>query len=122
MVSLRRSSLTSVSKGIYTQRRLTLFSLGGLASIGLIQIDATSRFVLQKRPKIVTASYHGRSVQLTLPKDTGNSLVLGHVIMTPSGEQLSRIIKRVPIDGFFEFAYDSWAGQSLVPPRMDPAK
>ena len=107
---------------IYTQRGMTLFSLGELDSIGLIQINATSGFALSELPKMVTASYHDRSAQLTLPKDRGNRLQVGHVIMTPSGEQLSRIVKPVPIDGFFEFVYDRWAGQSLVPPRMDPAK
>ena len=106
-------------EGIYTQRGITLFSLGGLDSIGLIQINASAEFAFSELPKRTIASYHDRSVRLTLPKDTGYRLGVGHVLMTPSGDQLSRIVKRVPIDGFFEFVYDRWAGQSLVPPRKD---
>ena len=37
--------------------------------------------------------------------------------MTPSGEQLSRIVNPDPVDGFFEYVYDNWAGNSLVPRR-----
>ena len=107
------------SDRIYTQRGITLFSLGELDSIGLIQINATGGFSLSKLPKRITASYHDRTVRLTFPKDAGNGLSVGLVILTPSGEQLSRIVKPDPIDGFFEFTYDKWAEDSLVPPRVD---
>ena len=56
---------------------------------------------------------------LTLPKNTDNDLPIGNVLMTPSGSQLSRIVKPVPIDGFFEFVYQRWAKDSLVPARKD---
>lgn len=107
------------SERIYTERGVTLFSLGELDSIGLIQINAVGRFSLSKLPNRTTVSYLGRAVQLTFPKDTGNSLSVGHVIMTPPGEQLSRIVKPKPVHGFFEYVYDKWAGNSLVPPRKD---
>ena len=107
------------SDRIYNQRGIILFSLGELDSIGLIQINATGDFALNELPKWITAGYHDRSVQLTFPKDKGNNLKVGKVIMTPSGAQLSRIVKADPIDGFFEFIYDKWAGDSLVPPRED---
>ena len=58
---------------IYTQRSLTLYSLGELDSIGLIQIDATGGFKLFELPKRITAGYQNRFVRLTLPKDTGNT-------------------------------------------------
>ena len=107
------------NRRMYTQRGVTLFSLGGLESIGLIRISSAISFVLSELPKRVTASYHGRSVQLTLPKDTSNTLDVGQVIMTSSGLQLSRIVKCDPVDGFFEFIYDSWEGKSLIPPLND---
>ena len=102
---------------IYIQRGLTLFSFGQLDSIGLIQINATSGFELGELPKEYTVAYHDKSVLLTFPKEQDNSLSIGKVLMTPSGRQLSHVVKPNPIDGFFEFIYDRWAGESLVPPR-----
>ena len=104
---------------IYTQRRIGLFSLGDLDAIGLIQINASSGFALKDLPKWITAGYQGQLVQLELPEDSGNILEVGIVLLTPSGLQLSQIVNPTPIDGFFEFIYDKWAGDSLVPPRED---
>ena len=103
----------------YNQRGIFLFSLGELDAIGLIRISGTAGLVLNQLPKRITATYHDQSVELTLPKDTGNELKVGKVIMTPSGMQLSRIVKPDPVEGFFEFIYDKWVGDSLVPPRED---
>ncbi len=102
---------------IYQQHKITLFSLGQLDSIGLIQISSSTGFQLSDQPKEMTGSYHDRSVRLTFPEEKGNSLSVGKVIMTPSGRQLSRIVNPTPIDGFFDFIYDKWAVKSLVPSR-----
>ncbi len=102
---------------IYNEHGLNLYSLGELASIGLIQINVSTGFALLEQPKRLTLTYNGRPVHLNLPKDEGNTLSVGQVIMTPSGGQLSRIVKPTPIDGFFEFIYDKWDKESLVPPR-----
>ncbi len=102
---------------IYKQHGIGLFSLGELDAIGLIQIGMTTGFQLRGLPKRVTASYQDRIVQLELPKDTDNILKTGKVLLTPSGLQLSRIVEPDRIDGFFEYVYDSWTKDSLVPPR-----
>ena len=107
------------SDRIYNQRGISLYSLGELDSIGLIRIGGSEGFMLYELPKRITASYQDRFVQLTLPKDTGNNLEIGNVIMTPSGAQLSRIVKPDPVEGLFEFTYDKWAGDSFVPPREE---
>ena len=104
---------------IYNQRGIGLFSLGELDAIGLVQIGITTGFQLQELPKRVTAGYQDRTIQLELPKDTDNTLKVGKVLLTPSGLQLSRIVNPDRIDGFFEYIYDRWAGESLVAPRDD---
>ena len=105
---------------IYTNQGLTLFLLGQLDSIGLIQINPATGFNLSNQPKVSTATYHGRSVLLTFPKEKANELDVGSLILTPSGRQLSQIVKPSPIDGFFEFVYDKWASESLLPTRQAP--
>ena len=104
---------------IYNENGLNLYSLGELASIGLIQINSTSGFQLLDQPRQSTVAYQGRTILLTFPKDAANNLPCGKVIMTPSGTQLSRIVKPDPIDGFYDFVYDKWEKESLVPPGLD---
>ena len=109
--------ILELTEEIYTKHGITLFLLGELDAIGLIQIDAVTGYQLYSLPKRITGRYHHQTVSLTLPNDTGNTLSVGHVIMTPSGRQLSRVVKPEPIDGFFDFIYNSWVQDSLVPPR-----
>ena len=104
---------------IYRQHGLTLFELGELDSIGLIQIDANVGFALSELPKRITADYHDRSVSLEFPNEKDNSLQAGSVILTPSGAQLSRIVGPAPIDGFFEFLCHRWENESLIPSRKN---
>ena len=108
-----------LTEQIYIRHGISLFEVGHLDSIGLIQINATGGFLLTNQPKTTTAVYRDRTVNLTFPKNTGNDLNIGQVLLTPSGEQLSRIVKPVPIEGFFEFVYDRWAKGSLVPVRQN---
>ena len=104
---------------IYNQQGVEFSLLGELDAIGLIRIGGSEGYMLYELPKRITASYQDRFVQLTLPKHTGNNLSVGHVILTPSGSQLSRIVKPDPVEGLFEFTYDKWAGDSFVPPREE---
>ena len=104
------------SEQIYRQHGITLFSLGQLDSIGLVQIGSLG-FQVTDQPREIVVTYYDRSVRLKFSKDAGNSFAVGQVLLTPSGEQLSRIVGSMPIDRFFELVYDRWERESLVPPR-----
>ena len=109
------------SDPIYRKYGISTYSLGQLNSIGFIQIGALG-FSVHERPQQVTVSYFGRPVNITFPEATGNKLGVGSVILTPYGQQLSSIVEAAPVDGFFEFVYDRWSEQSLVPPRTRPTQ
>ena len=57
---------------------------------------------------------------MEFPNEADNKLSVGTVLLTRSGEELASICGSAPVEGFFEYVYDRWAGESLVPPR-DPA-
>ncbi len=61
--------------------------------------------------------YHDKSVELTLPKEADNELLVGQVLLTISGQELYRVCDSNPVDGFLELVYDDWANQSYVPKR-----
>ena len=101
---------------IYRKHGISTYSLGQLNSIGFIQINFLG-YSLNEQPQQITASYFGSPVNITFPAATGNKLEIGSVFLTPYGQQLSRIVETAPVDGFFNFVYDRWAEESLVPPR-----
>ena len=103
---------------IYTKHGINLFRVSQLDSIGLVQVGSLG-FQMANQPLGTLATYHSRSVRLKFPKKTGNNLSVGEVLFTPSGDQLSRIVEPTPIGGFFEFVYDRWASEALVPPRAN---
>ena len=114
---------------MYNRQGLALFSLGLLNSIGLIHLSSIG-FNLRTLPKTAIATYHGKSVELTFPKEDGNELAVGTVILTPPGEQLSRIIKASPIEGFLSSCIANGRRNRLCPlwktgqghSRIDPAR
>ena len=103
---------------IYNRAGVNFPLFSNLESLGLIRIEPIIGFVQQKLPQIVSASYFNRTTQLTFPAEKDNTLKLGSVLLTRAGRQLAPICGSTPVDGFFEYVYDSWAGQSLVPMRQ----
>jgi hypothetical protein len=106
-----------VQTEIYNRRGINFVSLGHLDSLGLIQFNNITGFQLLKLPKSATVFYYGRALKLTFPKDADNELAVGHVLLTRAGRELAPVCGATPVDGFFDFVYDRWAGQSLVPKR-----
>lgn len=101
----------------YNSHGIDFVALSNLETLGLIQFNNISGFVQQGLPKRFKVFYYGKSVELTLPKDTNNDLMLGKVLLTRAGQELALICGSRPVEGFFDFVYDHWAVDSLVPKR-----
>jgi hypothetical protein len=106
-----------VQTAIYNDQGITFNSLGHLDSLGLIQFDNLAGFRRLRLPKRARVFFYGRPVDLTFPKETDNELNLGHVLLTRAGQELGPVCGATPVEGFFEFVYDTWAASSLVPKR-----
>ncbi len=102
---------------LYKENGMGLFALGELDSIGLIRIGLG--FQVNNQPKNIRASYYGTPVRLSFPNESDNSLPVGKVLFTPSGEQLYPIIDATPIDGCYELVCDAWARDSQATIRVD---
>ena len=83
-------------------------TLSHLDSIGLIQRATSGRFVEDKLPKIVTASYYDRHLRLEKPSDNYGDLDLGKVLLTKIGQELAPICGSKPVDGFYEYVKNWW--------------
>jgi hypothetical protein len=106
-----------VKAEIYQRNGIFFNSLTHLESLGLVRFDNLAGFKRLKLPKTATVFYYGRPVALTLPKDKDNDLELGHVLLSRAGQQLAPVCGSSPVEGFFEYVYDKWAGESLVAKR-----
>lgn len=106
-----------VQNEIYNRHGINFDSLCHLSSLGLIQFEYAAGFAEVQLPKTCSVCFFGRSFGLTLPADTNNLLAVGKVLLTRAGEELAPVCGSSPVEGFFEFVYDLWAGHSYVPKR-----
>ena len=106
---------------IYNKCGLNFRSLRHLEALGLVRFDFFAMMSMTGLPQKITASYRNWLVQLTLPNESENELSVGKVLLTQSGTELFRVVKASVVEGFFDYVYDKWAGESLVEPRsQDP--
>lgn len=106
-----------VQDEIYNRNGINFDTLSHLESLGLIQFSNLTGFQLTKMPKTITAAYYGRLAKLTFSADIDNALQVGRVLLTRAGRQIAPVCGSTAVQGFFDFVYDKWHGQSLVPKR-----
>lgn len=104
-----------VQAKIYEEHGITFNALSHLESIGLIQFNHLSGFRRLKLPKKFYVLYYGQPLLLEMPKDEGNELEIGHVLLTKVGQELAPICGSKPIDGFVEFVKEKWKAHIPAP-------
>lgn len=104
-----------VQAKIYEEHGITFNALSHLESIGLIQFNHLSEFRRLKLPKKFFVLYYGQALMLEMPKDEGNELVIGHVLLTKVGQELAPICGSKSIDGFVEFVREKWKAHIPAP-------
>ena len=102
---------------IYNHYYINFGTIGHLESLGLIHFSGLADFVMLDLPKQVSAQYLGMHTILTLPNEKENKLSTGNVIFTQAGGELARVVNPTGITEFFDYVWDKWASESLVPPR-----
>lgn len=106
-----------VENELYNRSNINFNSLAHLESLGLIQFGVLAGFKRLKFPKITTVFYYGKPTNLTFPFEKDNELQIGTVLLTRAGQQLAPVCGSTAVEGFYEFIYDRWASESLVPKR-----
>ena len=112
-----RPLVFDVQSPIYNQLGINFDSISQLETLGLVHYIAVGNFNLTNLPMRVNAFYGKRPVTLNFPNSDGNQLNEGQVLLTQSGHELFRISDAKVVEGFFDYIYDRWADQSLLPPR-----
>jgi hypothetical protein len=100
---------------LYNRHGINFETLSHLESLGLIQFGTLAGFQFSGTWKNLAVSYYGRQVVLTFPGDGKNTLATGKVLLTKAGKELATVCGSTPVEGFFEFVYEQWGHQSLIP-------
>ena len=95
-------------KDIYKKHGINFNSLQHLESIGLIQFNSISGFVRNKLPKRFAVYYYGTPILLEMPKESDNTIELGHVLLTKTGSELASISGSKPIPEFADYVKEKW--------------
>lgn len=111
------------TREIYSQHGIRFTLLTHLESIGLIRLnlDSTHLLTIDSLEENTVADYFGRKVLIKFSETKKmckrNELAIGQAVFTQAGEQLAGICGAKPLDGFFEFLKESWAGYAV--PRAE---
>jgi hypothetical protein len=102
---------------LYNRLGINYNSLGQLETLGLVHFTEVGNVDMAGLPQVVSASYGDRQVTLNFPDAKGNRLDVGKVLLTQSGDELFRVTGAELVEGFFDYVYDRWSSESLVPPK-----
>lgn len=105
-----------VQEDIYNRYGIYFSSMGHLESLGIVHFDNLGGFALRNMPQVTTVSYFGVPVNLTLADNDENKINIGKVMFTLAGQELARIIESAGVWDFFDYVYQQWESESLVPP------
>ncbi len=100
---------------IYNDQGINFGSLSHLESIGLIQYSALGGFIYKDLPKKLAVLYYGTPVLLEMPKDSGNEIITGNVLLTRIGQELVPICGSKPVNGFLEYVTKKWKNLKYLP-------
>ena len=92
---------------IYNRHGLNFDSLRHLENVGLVRVDGLG-FKRSNFPKRFVVHYYGKPLSLEMPKDAGNELEIGHMLLTQSGQELAPICGSKPVEGFYEYVKNHW--------------
>ena len=93
---------------IYNQKGINFTALTHLDSIGLIQFNHLSGFERTELPKMFTVLYCGKPLMLEFPKESGNNLPIGKILLTQLGQELVSVISAPGVDAFVEYVEQQW--------------
>ena len=102
---------------IYNRQGINFVSIGDLESLGLVRVNSLTGFKIDPTPPQLRVSYHGKRELLTISNNSKSEFSIGIVMFTQPGRELSRVCEASPANGFFEYVYERWASESLVPTR-----
>ncbi len=96
-----------VENSIYNNAGINFSSLMHLESIGLINFSELG-YLQKGNFKVLRIYYYGETFIIEFETEQENSLEVGKVLLTQTGEQLAKICNSKPVDGFINYVIENW--------------
>lgn len=109
----------AASEEFYTSRGFTSDVLRKMDFLGLISfaelMDYIKKYTFRPEVELASIGYFGREVHWNFGDQ--QTLTVGKVLLTPSGQELAPISGSSAVEGFFEYAIEQWnrAGCDIKP-------
>lgn len=98
---------------IYAAGGVNFSVLSHLDDIGLISFEHLTGFKRMGFPKHMRVFYYGEPIDIAFPKETGNDLETGKVLLTQTGQQMAPICGSEPVPGFLDYVLYRWNEKGL---------
>ncbi len=99
---------------IYREHGIAFATLQHLDGIGLIRFTELSGFKRGEFGAETTVAYCGYPLTISFPKESGNDLDVGKVMLTRVGTDLLRVCRAPPILGFVTYLIEKWVAKGLA--------
>jgi Protein of unknown function (DUF2806) len=100
--------IEDLGKEVFKKAGVTFSMLTHLDNIGLITFDNIAGFVLQNIPKVCSAYYYGKFINIELAQENDNTLQVGRALLTRAGQELAAISGSVSSEEYFMDTLESW--------------
>ena len=106
--------ILNVQDSIYDNKGINFKSLTHLDDIGLLSFNPISGFKRLGFPKRISIFYYGTPLNLEFQTPENNELEMGKVMLSKTGQQLSKICGSKPVDDFIDYAIKWWVKKGIV--------
>jgi len=98
---------------IYGDAGVYFMSLKHVDEFGLLSFRDFTGFETTKLPQKITLFYYGLPVEITFPKPQENSLSLGHILLSKTGQELAPVCGSARRPGFRDYVIAKWKAMGL---------
>ena len=111
-----------VDAPIYAERGITFDTLQHMDDIGFVSFDPLLDARSTHLPKNVRLLYHDTPINIEFPKDEGNSLNRGKVLLSKIGQELASMCGSESVPGFLDYIVERWSEGGLIPSSPYPRR
>lgn len=109
-----RCIVSSSEEAIYNDLGINFDALQHLEDLGLIKFSKAFSLLEDKLPQQMKAHYFGTQINMEIPEDKNHQIIIGEVLLSRSGRELSLVSNAKPVDGFIEYTVKYWEDWGLI--------